>query len=198
MSSASARRFVIVAAVTLGAAACGGTNPHPSRTAQPPSVGTQAISAIAAAGSQCGQFANGALTPIRQLTYTVSGNAVTSVTPAAFVYWVKVTTPTAGSAKFIIAATSQRTTVRPQTRGGDVFAESMIAGSVCRPVSNSVTFASGPATVQFNASAGTTYLLNIQFASQPYVGQAAAALGMVTISTTGVAGSSSSLGLVHG
>ena len=188
-------------AACLVAAACGSTSSHTggaTPTAAPtPSAAVVGTSAIAPTGSTCAQFASGKMPVLQQIKYATKSNAVTTLTPNAFVYWVKFTATAKGLAKVTVTASTAGASVHPLVTAGDVFAASAATGSPCAPVSNSVTFATGPATLSFEAAAGTTYYMTVQFSTKPFVGQSFASSQTVSVVASGVSGSSGQIQLAH-
>ena len=134
---------------------------------------------------------------LQQIKYATKSNAVTTLTPDAFVYWVKFTATAKGLARVTVTASTAGSAVHPLVTAGDAFAASAATGSPCAPVSNSVTFATGPATLSFATAAGTTYYMTVQFSTKPFVGQSFASTQTVTVTTSGVSGSSSQIQLAH-
>lgn len=190
-----------VFAACIAAAACGSTSKQPNGTtptaAPTPSAAAVGTSAIAPTGSTCAQFASGKMPVLQQIKYATKSNEITSLAPNAFVYWVRFMATAKGLAKVTVTASTAGAAAHPLVTGGDVFAASAASGAACAPVSNSVTFATGPATLSFATAAGTTYYMTVQFSTKPFVGQSLASSQTVSIVAGGVAGSSSQIQLAH-
>lgn len=177
--------------VALSLAACGSSaRPSPSSSATASPGG--ATSVIAAPASTCASFASGKLAPLARLTSTTAGGTITKTDPSTFAYWVRVTPSTTSLAHLTVTATTHGATATLNPTGGQVEAGS--AGGGCAPVTNSVTFASGPATVTFGATAGTTYYAQVVYSALPLVGQKPGSAPItVTIATDGISGSSATI-----
>jgi hypothetical protein len=161
------------------------------------------VSQITPTQTTCAQFASGTAGTQAAITYATSGTTISTTAPGVFFYWVKVTVSSAGTKTFNI---TQTTTYSPTT-GTSLFAKangSFAYNGSCSTLSTTITGTDANRKVVFTAPAAGTYYIGIKYTTKDIVGSGPAATKFVppfnyqyTFSTTGVAGSSSTLALNH-
>jgi hypothetical protein len=177
--------------------------PTPSPTNPPTPTPTPAptISRLTTSATTCAQFAANSGTTVTGLTYTKSGNKISTVTPSTFRYWVRVNA-TAGSNTVTVnqnLTSGNFNFLFKLNTGGNVYNTACATGfspTFSSTAVNRVT--SAIATVTFTAPVAGTYYVSVNYGSSPVRNKTAPpAPGTVayTFSTTGVASSSQNLSL---
>jgi PKD repeat protein len=174
-SYAAVGSYVVRLVVTSAAGCQDSTSTTVTVTAPPPPP--VAAGNLYASGTTCAQFNGGSANALTQLCYTVrtipasrrspAVTSVSSVTPASFMYYVKVIAPSA-SFTVNISQTVSRTGFRLFTvnTGGSV-----VSGDNCARV----TSVSSPSTGQARASitratVGRTYIIGVRYDTRSLVG----------------------------
>jgi len=161
------------------------------------------VSQITPTQTTCAQFASGTAGTQAAITYSTKGTSISQVAPGVFFYWVRVTVSSAGKQTFNI---TQSTTYSPTT-GTNLFAKasgSSAYNGSCSTLSTTITGTDANRKVVFTAAGAGTYYIGIKYSTKSIVGSGPAATKFVsphnylyTFSTTGVAGSTSTLALNH-
>jgi hypothetical protein len=137
-------------------------------TAPPPPPPPPVVAGnLFALNTTCAQFNGSTGTALTRLCYTVSSGRVNAVTPASFMYYVKVTAPSA-SFTVNIAQTVSRSGFRLFTvnTGG-----SQASGDNCVRVASVTTPSTGQARVSITrATVGRTYIIGVRYDTRSLVG----------------------------
>jgi hypothetical protein len=164
---------------------------------------TAIVSQITPTSTTCSQFASGTAATQGPITYSTKGTTISQTAPGVIFYWVKVTVSSAGTQTFTI---TQSTTYRP-TKGTQYF--TLASGSFayagnCNKLTTTIGGTDASRTITFKAAAAGTYYIGLKYTPSDVVGSSPAATKFVspynylyTFSTTGVAGSTSTVALNH-
>jgi len=156
---------------------------------------TLTASQITPTQTTCQQFSAGTSSTLSAVSYSVKSGAVSQVAPGVFFYWVKVTA-TAGANTFTIGQTSN---VANFQHFFNIASGSSVYNSSCvKVVTQTITQSGKTTTVKFTAPTAGTYVIGIKYDTGSVVGFTAPNPATVhySLSTTGVANSTSGLDLV--
>ena len=168
----------------------GSTSPcEPFSVTAPPHV-----SQIAPTGTTCSQFSGNTAGTLSTVQYSLKNGVINQTDPGVFFYWVTVTVSGAGAQTFTITQS-----INP-TFDSHYFmpaAGSFAYDGSCNKLTTIVTQSGNTTTVNFTAAAAGTYFIGIKYSTRSIDG--AAVTGQptftYTFTTTGVAGSDSSIAL---
>jgi hypothetical protein len=202
MNSARLRLTVLSLPLVACAASCGSdtqttvTAGQTTVTAGPTST-IGLASEITSGSTTCGQFAAGAAPPLAHVRYSLKGNAISRVDPAAFFYWVRLVPPKSSVDSVTITQSTDAVSRPLFATTGSVFEKVNSSAGPCQPVTSTVGQVS-PVRVSFIARAGTTFYIGVKFSALAVVGQQAPAGGAIRLifSAAGVGGSTSEIDLV--
>jgi hypothetical protein len=153
---------------------------------------------ITPASTMCGQFAAGAAPALLQVKYSLRANAISQVTPGAFNYWARLL-PSSGGPDAVVVMQSTDAASRPLSAvSGGVFDNYNAATGACDAVSSTMTHPFGPVTLNFTATAGTTYYIVVRFSTTAVVPEVVPPSGTIKFfySVAGVSTSASTVELV--
>lgn len=184
----------------LALAACGTS---PSSPSSPSPTAKAAVSAIAAhvdaPAANCAQFAAGSLPALPRITATAPGGVISALAPSTFDYWVRVTALTSGPVHLAMTETTAGADVTLNAIGGSVLVGSGGKAATCAPISSSVFYPTGSATVVFVETAQSTYYVQVEYSALALTGHRTGSPAIkATISTAGVAGSDAVVSVVAG
>ncbi len=167
-SYTAAGSYVVRLIVTTAAGCKDSTSSTVTVTTPPPPPPPPVVSGnLFALATTCAQFNGNTGTALTRLCYTVSSGRVSGVTPASFMYYVKVTAPSA-SFTVNIAQTVSRSGFRLFTvnTGGSV-----ASGDNCVKVASVTTPSTGQARVSITkATVGRTYIIGVRYDTKSLVG----------------------------
>jgi PKD repeat protein len=164
-SYAAAGSYVVRLVVTSAAGCRDSSSTTVTVTAPPPPP--VAAGNLYAAGTTCAQFNARTAIALNRLCYTVTSGRVSAVTPSSFMYYVKVTAPSA-SFTVNISQTVSRTGFRLFTvnTGGSV-----VSGDNCARVTSVSSPSTGQArAIVTRATVGRTYIIGVRYDTRSLVG----------------------------